>query len=236
MPLQGLTESMPEQNTALMMKKKRNGLFSSSEKIAVASIGIFHLAGMVLLNWSSGFLYSLALDFVPINLILTSLVVIKFQKEYSSRFWTFMIIAILSGFFAEMAGVNTGLIFGQYQYGEVLGPGILGTPWIIGLNWFLLSYCVLCVLDFFPWPAWIKFFLAIGMMVGLDYLMEPVAMHLGFWTWEDGNIPLQNYIGWAVLSGLIFLQPFISSFQRRNRVAAAAYIIQLLFFLLQNIL
>jgi putative membrane protein len=217
------------------MKKKRNGLFSYSEKIAVTVIGIFHLAGIILLNWSSGFLYSLALDFVPINLILTSLLVIKFQKEYSGRFWIFSIIAILSGFFVEMAGVNTGLIFGHYQYGDVLGPGILGTPWIIGLNWFLLSYCILCLLDFLTWPAWVKFFLATGLMVGLDYLMEPVAMRLGFWSWEEGNIPVQNYVGWAALSALIFLQPFFNSFQRKNRVAAAAFIIQVLFFLLQNI-
>jgi putative membrane protein len=193
------------------------------------------LAGIILLNWSSGFLYSLALDFVPINLILTSLIVVKFQKEFTGRFWTFCIIAILSGFFVEMAGVNTGLIFGHYQYGDVLGPGILGTPWIIGLNWFLLSYCIICLLDFFIWPAWVKFFLATALMVGLDYLMEPVAMRLGFWSWEGGNIPVQNYVGWAALSALIFLQPYLNSFQRRNRVAAAAFLIQVLFFLLQNI-
>jgi putative membrane protein len=217
------------------MTKKRNGLFSGSEKIAIAVIGIFHLTGLILLNWASGFLYSLALDFVPINLILTSLIVVKFQKEFNARFWTFCTIAILSGFFVEMAGVNTGLIFGNYAYGDVLGPGILGTPWIIGLNWFLLSYCVLCLLDFLSWPSWIKLFLATGLMVGLDYLMEPVAMRLGFWNWEGGNIPLQNYIGWAILSFFIFLQPFLSSFQRRNRVAAVAFLIQALFFLLQNV-
>ena len=62
-----------------------------------------------------------------------------------------------------------------------------------------------------------------------------VAMRLGFWNWEGGNIPLQNYIGWAILSFLIFLQPFLSSFQRRNRVAAVAFLIQALFFLLQNV-
>jgi putative membrane protein len=197
-------------------------------------IGVFHLAGLLLLNWSSGFLYALALDFVPINLILTALLVVKFQKEYSTRFWIFCITAILSGFLVEMAGVNTGLIFGNYQYGEVLGPGIFGTPFIIGLNWFLLSYCVLCLLDFFSWAAWVKYLIAIALMVGLDYLMEPVAMRLGFWNWDDGNVPLRNYAGWAGLSAFILFQPFFNSFSRRNRVAAVVYFIQVVFFLFQN--
>jgi putative membrane protein len=218
------------------MKTKRTGLFTSPEKMVIAVIFVFHLAGLILLNWSSGFLYSLALDFVPINLILTTLLVVKFQKEYSQRFWIFSITTILVGFLAELAGVNTGLIFGEYQYGEVLGPGVLGTPFIIGLNWFLLSYCLLCLVDFLPWAIWVKLFLGTILMVGLDYLMEPVAMRLGFWNWKDGNVPLQNYIGWAALSAIILSQAFLYSFERRNRVAAMAFLIQVLFFLLQNLI
>jgi putative membrane protein len=30
-------------------------------------------------------------------------------------------------------------------------------------------------------------------MTALDYFVEPVAMALGFWHWENDVIPLQNY-------------------------------------------
>jgi uncharacterized membrane protein len=218
------------------MKKKRNGLLSPPEKIALAVIGIFHLAGLVLLSFSSGFIYSISLDFVPINLILTTLLLVKFQKEYSSRFWVFFIFSFLAGYLAEVIGVNTGLIFGHYSYGEVLGPGLFGTPFLIGLNWFMLAYSAICLCDFLPAPSWIRFFTAVTIMVGLDYLIEPVAMRLGFWNWELGTVPLQNYLGWTAVAAIILGQAFLFQFARKNRVAALTFLIQVLFFLLQSLL
>jgi putative membrane protein len=45
-------------------------------------------------------------------------------------------------------------------------------------------------------------------MTALDYFVEPVAMALGFWHWDD-VIPLQNYMMWFITSlvihGLIHL-------------------------------
>ena len=217
-----------------MTRKKHKGFLSMQERIALGLICLFHLTGLLLLLFSKGILYSLALDFVPINLIFTSLLVLKFQKEYNLRFWTFMGVATAGGFLAEIAGVNTGWIFGSYTYGEVLGPGIAGTPFLIGMNWFLLLYCSLCLSDFLPAPAWLRFFISVSLPVGLDYLMEPVATRLGFWHWNEGIIPAQNYVGWAALSLLLLIQPWLFSFQRKNRVAAVCLLIQALFFVLQN--
>jgi putative membrane protein len=45
-------------------------------------------------------------------------------------------------------------------------------------------------------------------MTALDYFVEPVAMALGFWHWENDVIPLQNYdvfITSLVIHGLIHL-------------------------------
>ena len=218
------------------MKKKRNGLLSHQEKIALAVIGIFHFAGLLLLSFSSGIVYSISLDFVPINLILTTLLLVKFQKEFSSRFWSFLIFSCTAGYLAEVIGVNTGLIFGDYSYGEVLGPGLFGTPFLIGLNWFMLAYSAICLCDFLPFPSWLRFITSVILMVGLDYLIEPVAMRLGFWNWESGTIPLQNYLGWAAVAAIIVGQASLFHFARRNRVAASTFLIQVLFFLLQSLL
>jgi putative membrane protein len=217
------------------MGKKRGGKLETDEKIAIWAMLVFHLTGLLLLSFSRGQVYKIALDFVPINLILTALVVVKFQEEFSLKFWQFTGFSFFTGLIVEIIGVNTGRIFGNYQYGEVLGPGFLNTPVLIGLNWFLVSYCALSASDFLPVPGWAKYLLSVLMLVGLDYLIEPVAMRLGFWNWEGGNIPLQNYIGWAIVSSIILLQPPIFSFKRKNRVAGIAFLIQCLFFLLMGV-
>jgi putative membrane protein len=40
-------------------------------------------------------------------------------------------------------------------------------------------------------------------MTALDYFVEPVAMALGFWHWENDVIPLQNYMMWFITSLVI---------------------------------
>jgi putative membrane protein len=218
-----------------MKKRHRKTEKDHSETIALTAILIFHLAGFILLSFSNDFIHRLALDFVPINLILTSLILIKFQKEYSSAFWLFLIFAMITGFIVELIGVNTGKVFGSYRYGDVLGPGVLGTPFLIGLNWFMVAYSVIAVSEYLPVHTILKFFTGVLLLVCLDYLMEPVAMRLGFWEWENGNIPEQNYVGWAVLSGIILGFAFLKPFKRKNKVAAVSFFIQLIFFSLLNI-
>ncbi len=37
-------------------------------------------------------------------------------------------------------------------------------------------------------------------MLLMDLLIEPVAIHLGYWSWTGGDIPIQNYLSWFVIS------------------------------------
>lgn len=217
-------------------RTRREASLETSEKLALLFIVVFHLAGVILLSFSKGQMYRIALDFVPINLILTSLIIIKFQREFNARFWLFLIFSFFTGLNIEIIGVNSGLIFGQYHYGEVLGPGFLGTPLLIGLNWFMVAYTVLCACDYLPAAPWFKTAAGVILMVGLDYLMEPVAMRLDFWQWHNGNIPLRNYAGWAGTSAAILVFPALNPFKRKNRVAAWTFVVQVFFFLLMNIL
>jgi uncharacterized membrane protein len=219
----------------ILMAKRKGPEFGLDEKIALWVICIFHLAGVLLLSFGRGQIYQIALDFVPINLVLTSLLVLKFQKEFSGRFWQFLALAFFGGLVAEIIGVNTGLIFGNYRYGPVLGPGFLNTPILIGLNWFLVSYTALCLCDYLTLPSWARLLAAVFLLTGLDYLIEPVAMRLGFWEWADGTVPLKNYLGWAAVGTIILAGPTFYSFRRKNRVAALSFLIQCLFFVLMNI-
>ena len=218
------------------MKIKDKITLSIEQKIAVGIIGFLHVVGLFLLNFTNGNLYFFALDLVPINLIFTVLLLLKYQKNWNSGLLFFGILAVLTGFIIEVIGTKTGLIFGQYSYGEVLGAKLFDTPLLIGLNWFLLTYCAGCTIEKLKISKWTKALIISCSLVIFDYFMEPVAIKHGFWSWQNGNIPTQNYIGWFFTSlflGLIFQ---FSNWDKSNKVAPLVLGIQFLFFLLQNIL
>lgn len=105
-------------------------------------------------------------------------------------------------FLLEAVGVATGLVFGSYHYGEVLGFKIAEVPPVIGWNWVLvvLGFHGLAK-QFLPsWTPWGRN-LAVGLAcVGFDLLLEPVAISLGYWVWPGNVVPLQNYVAWGVIA------------------------------------
>ena len=57
--------------------------------------------------------------------------------------WTLPIavflIAFAIGFSAELIGVHSGMLFGNYSYGNNLGLKLAEVPLIIGINWGVLA-------------------------------------------------------------------------------------------------
>ena len=150
----------------------------------------------------------------------------------NNRLFVFVLIAYLWGFGAELIGVQTGLIFGDYHYGPVLGPKISGTPLMIGVNWILVSYSAGIAANYLaknlPW--WLKGILAAVLLVILDLLIEPVAIAYDFWSWEQGHPPVQNYIGWFLVA-LPLQLGFARYFgNQKNIVGLILFILQLVFF------
>jgi len=149
----------------------------------------------------------------------------------------------------EIIGVNTGLLFGHYQYGEVLGPKVYGVPLLIGFNWFFIVFCAgtLCT-QCLNWlqKKWSLHIPAstfrIAVVIGgaaiatcFDIILEPVAIKLNFWSWENAVIPSLNYICWFMISG--FLLSIKMSFKNPSIHPFATYllIIQTSFFLVLNL-
>ena len=189
-----------------------------------------------MLNFTKGGSYLFALDLVPLNLIFTILIVLKAQSKWNQGFIKFGVGSIVIGFFVEVLGVNYGLIFGQYSYGEVLGTKLFNTPLLIGLNWFLLTYGVGCLAENIAVRKFYRAVLCSIFLIFFDYFLEPVAIKHDFWSWENGNIPYQNYVGWLGTSFVICLLFQYTDWEKGNRVASAVFLIQFLFFLFQNIL
>ncbi len=190
---------------------------------------VVYLVGVV------GIAYNIDERFVlltPINLLLSLGLAFWTHPDKYSPLWKLAAICFFTGILVEIAGVQTGLIFGDYQYGHVLGPKIWGTPLMIGVNWTILVYGAGSVVNrLIPdLNIWIKAALGAMLMTLLDVLIEPVAMELDFWNWEDNIIPLQNYIAWFFVALPLLVAYFKLLGKTSNKVAILLFILQFLFF------
>jgi len=192
----------------------------------IALVLILHLVGIFgLISPFAGWV----LPLTPVNLLLTAGVMIVFSK-LDRRTLALAVVVGTLGYLVEVLGVRTGRVFGDYAYGEVLGFKMLNVPLLIGLNWSMLVFAIGVPVARTALPTWAKVLVSSLMMVALDLLMEPVAIHLGFWTWEQGVIPLQNYVAWGLISAVFFALFFLLPVQRENPVARYVLLAQVLFF------
>lgn len=169
---------------------------------AIPLVLSMHLAGILGL-WFP-LTRALFLLLTPFNLLAAGSMLYFFQEKRDRNFHLRMLGVMLAGFSAELLGVQTGLLFGEYAYEIALGPKIWGTPPLIGLNWWLL----VCASGAWGASRWGLRGISLALFVGfcmtvLDFFIEPVAMAFDFWDWATPEVPLQNYIVWFVLGSLL---------------------------------
>ena len=117
--------------------------------------------------------------------------------------WLLWLVPMYGVAFAlEAVGVATGLVFGRYHYSTVLGSLVLGVPPVIGWNWVLVVLGAhMAVRRLLPGMPELLTVLVVGLAcVGFDLLLEPVAAGLGYWVWDTGAVPLQNYAAWGLIA------------------------------------
>mgnify|MGYP002152438682 FL=1 len=166
----------------------------------------------------------------PYNLLFASGLLIYNAEGFDKRYGSWLLVVMLAGFFVEVAGIKTGLIFGTYAYGEGLGIKWLDVPLMIGVNWGVLVFGTAALIQHFKLARWVKAAIAATLMVSYDVLLEPVAIRFDFWSWEGGTIPLQNYLAWWIISFGMLLGAFYLVKNLRNRLAIYVIGIQTLFF------
>lgn len=116
------------------------------------------------------------------------------------KFLTWFAVTYLVTFTLEAVGVKTGLIFGEYIYGDTLGIKLFEVPLIIGFNWVLVILGSVILAAKFTSNKYTVAFITGIIAVLFDIILEPVAISLDYWQWAGGAIPLQNYIAWFVIS------------------------------------
>lgn len=161
-------------------------------------VALFHVVGI--LGLSFPFTNPLFQQLTPFHLLMSAGLLVYFHRGWNLSFVGFFLVCFLTGMVSEIIGVQTGLIFGDYSYGTVLGTKVWGVPLIIGLNWFLLVYLTGELLHNKIKNTWSAAGMGALLMVGIDFIIEPVAIALKFWTWTSEDIPLENYLGWFFIA------------------------------------
>ena len=136
----------------------------------------------------------------------------------------------LLGFIIEAIGVNTGRIFGNYQYGDALGLKLFNTPLFIGLNWLFLTYTGVSISEKLSGKISVQLLIAPTIMLVYDLVLEQLASKMDMWSWPNASIPMENYIAWWLI-GFVFGCIFkLFKIDTRNPIALVLFLCQFLFF------
>ncbi len=164
-------------------------------KISVFVVWLFTISGIfgILSDYQEWFL-----SLTPLNLLVSFLAVFWLIEDVSGKLLFALSIPFFLGFITEALGVNYGLIFGSYAYGENLGYKVFGVPIMICVNWALLTMITADVAKTITKNVLLSAFIGGALMTGLDFIIEVSAPRFDFWEFENGVVPLQNYIGWLI--------------------------------------
>lgn len=207
---------------------------------------LFHVTGLIGILWIDKASFA---SFTPVNMLLMLLLIVWTQKQKNAAFYLFAFICYVIGFTTEAIGIHTGFLFGSYTYGSTLGYKLRDIPLLIGINWFIIIYCCgiamhtlqqkirsrLLPEDVNRYTWWSRASIVVDgalLAVFFDWVMEPVAVALGFWQWEGATIPALNYISWFVVSLLLLVVFSTMRFDKTNSFAIHLLLIQFMFFLL----
>jgi uncharacterized membrane protein len=195
-------------------------------RISIFIIWLFTISGIigVLSVYENWFL-----SLTPLSLLLSFIMILWHVESYTIKLVLAISIPFVLGFITEALGVNYGLIFGNYAYGKNLGLKIAGVPILICVNWALLTMATADVARYVSNNTIIASFIGAALMTGLDIILEVSAPRFDFWEFENGVVPLQNYIGWLVTAFVAHLG--YQSFKiKTNKVISLHVLISIIVF------
>jgi putative membrane protein len=156
-----------------------------------------------------------------------------------------LLLVVTAAMVFEAVGLATGIPYGRYSYGDVLGPTLLGVPFLVPLAWLMMA-----------WPSWVlaslltrrarparrtpaRIATAAAVFAGWDVVLDPQMVQAGYWTWASprpglpgiDTVPLTNLAGWllagAVLMTLLDLLVRRTSAPGTPRIGHAAPLVAL---------
>lgn len=200
-----------------------------NKKVSIIIIWLFHLSGLL------GLLYidkNLFASLTPLNLFISTTLLFVNQTKASRLKFFIVFMIFFVGMLAEILGVQYGLIFGNYEYGNNLGLKLLGVPILIGFNWVVLTViCGSISEKIFNNSKVLAIIFGVILMLILDLTLEPIAPVLDYWEFSGSKAPIQNYIGWGLTS---LVTQYLYQYFYKNKefiFSLNLFIAQFLFFL-----
>jgi len=199
------------------------------ELIVAVCLSLFFLVGFV--GHSLEITLPWMLRLTPYTLVVCGLIaLLPVLLESDKRVLLWGLILFVSTFFLEALGTAAGKIFGPYTYGGTLGLKVLDVPLVIAFNWFLVILGSLSLAQLIFRRKLLAAFLTAALAVGFDFLLEPTAIRLDYWTWHAPGIPLQNYAAWFLIALAAALCYVYFKLSVKTRLPAVYFLIQLGFF------
>jgi len=129
-------------------------------------------------------------------------------------FWLGLLVAY--AYVIEWVGTTTGWPYGEFAYAIALGPMVAGVP--VGLPVFFVPLVLNAYLlaRLLTGGSHARLPVALGLVLGIDLVLDPAAVALGFWTYPSGvfyGVPSSNFVGW-LLSGSVGIMAVDLAFDR----------------------
>jgi len=210
-------------------------IIKDKERLVITLLLILFPFGFIFHNISltRGYVMSMT----DIFLLATNSIVYYFlwKKAGSVSLFLWSVLAFTLTFLAEYLGVETGKVFGNYHYGSTMSLQIGNVPFVIAFNWIILILATYSVSMKLIGNPWIVPVISSLLIVIFDFIMEPVAMYLDYWQWENNTIPLQNYIAWFIISLVFAYALSLLRINPDSKILRYYFFIQLGFFMLFRI-
>ena len=200
--------------------------------LSIFLIWLVHISGLLGLLFYDFIFFA---SFTPINLFLTSLLLMVNQIKLHRTELLCIVLIFWTGIFVEFLGVNYGLLFGEYSYGKNLGPKLFGVPFLIGMNWVILTIISGSISSYIlKGNKILSIILGSILMLVIDFFIEPVAPILDFWEFKNSIVPLSNYTGWLITG--IFTQSLYQYLfkEKELKFSLNLYLAIFVFFLFLN--
>jgi putative membrane protein len=197
-------------------------------------IVIFYFVGIA--GFVIPFTKDVFIAITPLALIISTYLLLIYHESYTVKTIFALALICLLGLFIEVLGVKTGYIFGNYTYGNALGPKIFSTPIIIGFNWLFLTYTSMSIVRQLKINRGEVIFLAPLLMVIFDIVLEQLALKMDMWKWQNDSVPFKNYIAWYLIGLCFVIIIKLFKIDTKNPLASILFTGQLVFFLVLYLL
>ena len=195
--------------------------------ISIFLIWLFTISGIIGISSENSEWF---ISLTPVNLLLTFVILVINIDAFSPKILLALFIPFMLGFITEALGVNYGLVYGNYTYGGNLGFKVVGVPLLICTNWVVLAAVTADIAKCFFKNIYVLALVGSILMTGLDLIIEVSAPKFDFWEFENGIVPLQNYMGWLATAFVVHLAYHQFKVKTNTNLSWHIYVSMVVFF------